>query len=48
MTLEVEFKNGAIYQYYNVPVYIHQEFMEAVSKGGFINYIVPAYACSRV
>lgn len=48
-TLEVEFKNGGIYQYYNVPVPIHQEFMASESKGKFLNvYIKPAYACSRV
>lgn len=48
-TLEVEFKNGGIYQYYNVPISIHQDFMTSDSKGRFLNvYIRPAYACSRV
>ncbi len=48
-TLEVEFKSGGIYQYYNVPEYIYQEFMAADSKGKFLHvYIKPAYPCSRV
>ena len=47
-TLEVEFKNG-IYQYYNVPESIYQQFMESDSKGKFLHaYIKPAYPCSRV
>lgn len=48
-TLEVEFKNGGIYQYYNVPAPLHQEFMASESKGKFLHvYIKPAYPCSRV
>ncbi len=48
-TLEVEFKNGGIYQYYNVPVPLYQEFMASESKGKFLHvYIKPAYPCSRV
>jgi hypothetical protein len=48
-TLEVEFKGTGTYQYYNVPISIHQEFMASDSKGKFFNvYIKNAYACSRV
>jgi DNA helicase HerA-like ATPase len=48
-TLEVEFKNGGLYQYYNVPEPIYQELMGSDSKGTFLNvYIKPAYPCSRV
>ncbi len=48
-TLEVEFKNGGVYQYYNVPEPIYQDFMGSDSKGTFLNvYIKPAYPCSRV
>ena len=48
-TLEVEFKNGGIYQYYNVPEPIYQNLMVSDSKGKFLHvYIKPAYPCSRV
>lgn len=48
-TLEVEFKNGGLYQYYNVPEPIYQQFMASDSKGKFLHaYIKPAYPCSRV
>lgn len=48
-TLEIEFKGGSLYQYYNVPEAIHQEFMASDSKGKFLHvYIKPAYAYSRV
>jgi hypothetical protein len=48
-TLEVEFKSGGVYQYYNVPVTIHQEFMQSGSKGQFHHaYIRNAYPYSRV
>lgn len=48
-TLEVEFKNGGLYQYYNVPEPIYQQLMSSDSKGKFLNaYIKPAYPCSRV
>lgn len=32
-TLEVEFKSGGVYQYYNVPETIHVEFTQSGSKG---------------
>lgn len=48
-TLEVEFTNGSIYQYFNVGELLYQEFMQAPSKGQFLNaYIKNAYAYSRV
>ena len=48
-TLEVEFKNSRVYQYYNVPEPIYRQLMESDSKGKFIHaYIKPAYACSLV
>jgi hypothetical protein len=37
-TLEVEFQNGGIYQYYNVSQNIYDELMNAPSKGQFIAY----------
>lgn len=48
-TLEVEFATTGTYQYYNVPETIHQQFMEADSKGTFLNaHIRNAYPYSRV
>ncbi len=48
-TLEVEFKNSGVYQYYNVPEPIYQQLMESDSKGKFMHaYIKPVYPCSRV
>jgi len=48
-TLEVEFKSGGIYQYYNVPEPVYQQLMAADSKGKFLHvYIKNAYPHSRV
>ena len=48
-TLEIEFLNGSVYQYYNVPVTIHEELMRAGSKGKFFHqYIRNAHPYSRV
>ena len=48
-TLEVEFHNGSIYQYYGVPDNMHQQMMVASSKGQFLHmYIKNRYPYSRV
>lgn len=48
-TLEVEFTNGSIYQYYNVESLLFEKFIQASSKGQFLNvYIKNAYPYSRV
>jgi hypothetical protein len=48
-TLEVEFQNGTVYQFYNIPQGIYEQFMGASSKGQFFNvYIKNAYPYSRV
>lgn len=47
ITLEIEFHNGGIYQYFDVPVGIYQGIMGAGSKGqyfaqhikGFFRYV---------
>jgi hypothetical protein len=36
-TLEVEFKSGGTYQYFNVPAPVYQQFMESGSKGQFLH-----------
>jgi len=48
-TLEIEFLNGALYQYYNVPLNMYEQLMQEASKGRFLNaYIKNAYPYSRV
>ena len=48
-TLEVEFINGRIYQYFNVSVDLYRGLCQASSKGIFFNtYIRNAYPYSRV
>ena len=48
-TLEVEFVNGSIYQYYDVPDNIYENFMVAPSKGQFFNtYVRNYYLYDRV
>jgi len=39
-TLEVEFRSGGVYQYYNVPQGVYDQFMSAPSKGRFLAYQV--------
>jgi hypothetical protein len=47
--LEVEFKDGSVYQYYNVNKNIYDQFMEAPSKGKFLAYqIKNIFPYSRV
>ena len=48
-TLEVEFRNGSVYQYYNCPQLMYDELMSAPSKGQFFNtYIRNSFPYSRV
>ena len=48
-TLEVEFLSGWVYQYYGVPDHMYEQFMQASSKGRFLNYhIKNHYPYSRV
>ena len=48
-TLEVEFLNGSVYQYYNVPENMYNQLMKEDSKGRFLHcYIKNAYPYSRV
>ena len=39
-TLEVEFLNGSVYQYFGVPESIFNGLMSAPSKGTFLNQFV--------
>ena len=48
-TLEVEFKNGHIYQYYNLPQVMFDALMQAPSMGSFFNAnIRNAFACAKL
>jgi len=48
-TLEVEFTNGSVYQYFNVGNAIHEQLMQSPSVGQFLNlYIKYAYPFTRV
>lgn len=48
-TLEIEFTNGSIYQYFNVPTGLNDQLMAAPSKGQFLHvYIKNGYPYSRV
>jgi len=48
-TLEIEFLDSSVYQYYNVPENMHEQMMKAGSKGRFLHInIKNAYPYSRV
>ncbi len=36
MTLEVEFKDGAVYQYFDVPEHVYDRFLNAPSHGAYL------------
>jgi hypothetical protein len=36
-TLEVEFLNSTLYQYFNVPIGVYEELMSAPSHGSYFN-----------
>ena len=47
--LEIEFTNGSVYDYYDVPHEIYQEFCEADSMGAFVNFrIKPNFQYSEI
>ena len=35
--LEIEFHDGSVYDYFDVPAQIHNELMSAPSKGGYFH-----------
>lgn len=48
-TLEVEFNNGSVYRYYDVPAGVYGRLMRAQSKGRFLNaHIRDRYRYTRV
>jgi hypothetical protein len=48
--LEVEFQKGGIYQYFGVPMQVHEQLMAAPSKGAYFNHVVKkgGYPYARV
>lgn len=48
-TLEVEFRQGRVYRYFDVPAAAHSRLVNASSIGAYFNrHIKPAYRCLRV
>jgi len=48
-TLEIEFLNGGVYQYFDVPQYVHEELMNASSHGQYLaQNIKGVYRYSKV
>lgn len=48
-TLELEFRNGAIYHYFAVPPIVFQGLLEADSKGAYFNqHIRDRFHCQRL
>jgi len=47
--LEVRFRNGGVYRYHGVPADVHDQLLEAESKGRFFNRRVrDAYRAERL
>ena len=42
-TLEIEFRNGSIYRYFDVPEETYAELMAASSIGRYVNYRIKPY-----
>jgi hypothetical protein len=48
-TLEIEFLNGGVYQYFDVPQYVYEELMNADSHGQYLaQNIKGVYRFSKV
>jgi lysyl-tRNA synthetase class 2 len=49
MTLQVGFRNGAVYQYHDVPQSVYRDFMAAASWDEFLRAnIMNHYRCERL
>lgn len=48
-TLEVEFHNGSVYQYFDVPWRVYEGLLGAQSKGSYLNLLISGeYEYQRV
>lgn len=49
MTLEVQFRNGSVYQYFDAPSSVYQELMSAQSVGTYLSQnIKGSYRYARI
>lgn len=49
LLMEIEFNNGAIYQYSGVPQDVYDGFMDAASKGQYFHAnIKNSYSCQKL
>ncbi|MCH7605275.1 KTSC domain-containing protein [Patescibacteria group bacterium] len=49
VTLEIEFSDSGVYQYYGVPPGVHEGIMHASSKGSyFASYIRDSYRYAKI
>jgi len=47
--LQLEFRGGTVYQYFQVPRQIHQNLLQADSKGAYFNrHIRNVFCCARL
>lgn len=42
-TLEVEFRSGAVYQYFDVPLAVYEDFLNSTSKGQYYSQHIKGY-----
>lgn len=48
-TLEVEFRNGGVYRYFEVPEGVYRELMAADSVGRYLNTVIKrGYRCVKL
>ncbi len=48
-TLEIEFHDGDLYQYYNVPAVVHRDLLRAPSSGQYFAFFIkPTYQFNKV
>ncbi|REJ87277.1 MAG: KTSC domain-containing protein [Planctomycetota bacterium] len=49
VTLEVEFVNGSVYQYFDVPEHVYDQLMQASSKGAYLNeHVKDSYRYAKI
>jgi len=48
LVLEVEFNNGSVYQYTDVPEGEYESFLNADSKGAYFHTNIKKYPCTRL
>jgi len=48
-TLEIEFRNNSLFQYFGVPTEVYETLMASGSKGSYFHHnIKNAYPCSKI